>query len=46
MFDFVGTQIHNLIHNDVHNMSLPMFKKYITYWLLLEYDVTKPKHYD
>jgi len=46
MFDFVGTQIHNFIPNDVANMSLPMFKKYITYWFLLEYDKTKPKQND
>jgi len=41
MFEFVGTQIHNLLPNNVNNMSLPMFKKYITHWLLYEYDAKK-----
>lgn len=43
MFDFVGTHIHNLMSKEVANMSYSMFKKYITHWLLNEYDVAQLK---
>lgn len=30
IYDFIGTQIHNLFPKEVTNMSLQIFKKYIT----------------
>jgi hypothetical protein len=46
MYDFVGTQIHNIMSKEVAKMSLPIFKKYITHWLLHEYDAIIMKYYD
>jgi hypothetical protein len=43
MFDFIGIQIHNLLPKKMVDMSLPIFKKYITQWLLNENDATKLK---
>jgi len=40
MFDFIETQIHNILPKEVAHMSLPIFKKYITHWLLHEYDAS------
>ena len=45
-YDFIGTQIHNLMPKEVANMSLPIFKKFITHWLLHDSDAIKYKHYD
>ena len=40
VYDFVGTHIHNIMPKEVADMSLSIFKKYITHWLHHEYDAT------
>jgi len=46
VYDFVGTHIHNIMPKEVADMSLSIFKKYITHWLHHEYDATILKFQD